>query len=98
MSRSVTLPRAVRTIPPRPWLVITTRSIASALMYSSISVAAGPVSTAPTFFVEVQAAAFAAMYSFAAAVTVDQSQGGFGGTIAAPIAKAVIQTLLSGGQ
>ena len=34
----------------------------------------------------------------AVAVTVDQSQGGFGGTIAAPIAKAVIQTLLSGGQ
>ena len=30
-------------------------------------------------------------------VTVDQSQGGFGGTIAAPIAKAVLQSLLSGG-
>jgi penicillin-binding protein A len=34
----------------------------------------------------------------AVAVTVDQSQGGFGGTIAAPIASAVIQTLLSEGQ
>jgi peptidoglycan glycosyltransferase len=34
----------------------------------------------------------------AVAVTVDQSQGGFGGTVAAPIAKAVIQQLLSGGQ
>jgi penicillin-binding protein A len=30
-------------------------------------------------------------------VTVDRSQGGFGGTIAAPIAKAVLETLLSGG-
>jgi penicillin-binding protein A len=28
-------------------------------------------------------------------VTLDQSQGGFGGTVAAPIAKAVLQTLLS---
>ena len=35
--------------------------------------------------------------SVAIDVTVDQSQGGFGGTIAAPIAKAVLQTLLSGG-
>jgi peptidoglycan glycosyltransferase len=34
----------------------------------------------------------------AVAVTIEQSQGGFGGTVAAPIAKAVIQTLLSGGQ
>ena len=34
----------------------------------------------------------------AVAVTVDQSQGGFGGTVAAPIAKNVIQTLLSEGQ
>jgi peptidoglycan glycosyltransferase len=33
----------------------------------------------------------------AVAVTVDQTQGGFGGTVAAPIAKAIIQTLLSGG-
>jgi peptidoglycan glycosyltransferase len=33
----------------------------------------------------------------AIAVTVDQSQGGFGGTVAAPIAKAVLQTLLSEG-
>jgi hypothetical protein len=31
-------------------------------------------------------------------VTVDQSQGGFGGTVAAPIAKNVMQTLLSEGQ
>jgi penicillin-binding protein A len=34
----------------------------------------------------------------AVAVTVEQSQGGFGGTVAAPIAKTVIQTLLSEGQ
>ena len=34
----------------------------------------------------------------AIAVTVQQSQGGFGGTVAAPIAKTVIQTLLSEGQ
>jgi peptidoglycan glycosyltransferase len=34
----------------------------------------------------------------AVAVTVDQSRGGFGGTVAAPIAKAVIQTLLAEGQ
>jgi peptidoglycan glycosyltransferase len=34
----------------------------------------------------------------AVAVTVDKSQGGFGGTVAAPIAKTVIQTLLSEGQ
>jgi penicillin-binding protein A len=34
----------------------------------------------------------------AVAVTVEQTQGGFGGTVAAPIAKAVIQTLLSEGQ
>jgi peptidoglycan glycosyltransferase len=34
----------------------------------------------------------------AVAVTVDESQGGFGGTVAAPIAKDVIQTLLSEGQ
>jgi penicillin-binding protein A len=33
----------------------------------------------------------------AIAVTIERSQGGFGGTVAAPIAKAVIQTLLSGG-
>ncbi|MBV9944047.1 MAG: penicillin-binding protein 2, partial [Solirubrobacterales bacterium] len=31
----------------------------------------------------------------AVAVTVERSQGGFGGTVAAPIAKNVIQTLLS---
>jgi peptidoglycan glycosyltransferase len=31
-------------------------------------------------------------------VIVDQSQGGFGGTVAAPIAKAVLQTLLSEGK
>ncbi len=34
----------------------------------------------------------------AVAVTVERTQGGFGGTIAAPIAKTVIQTLLSEGQ
>jgi penicillin-binding protein A len=34
----------------------------------------------------------------AVAVTVEQTQGGFGGTVAAPIAKAVIQQLLSEGQ
>ena len=34
----------------------------------------------------------------AVAVTVERSQGGFGGTVAAPIAKAIIQTLLSEGQ
>jgi penicillin-binding protein A len=34
----------------------------------------------------------------AIAVTIQQSQGGFGGTVAAPIAKTVIQTLLSEGQ
>jgi penicillin-binding protein A len=34
----------------------------------------------------------------AVAVTVERSQGGFGGTVAAPIARAVIQTLLSEGQ
>jgi peptidoglycan glycosyltransferase len=34
----------------------------------------------------------------AVAVTVDKTQGGFGGTVAAPIAKNVIQTLLSEGQ
>ena len=34
----------------------------------------------------------------AVAVTVQQSNGGFGGTVAAPIAKNVIQTLLSEGQ
>jgi peptidoglycan glycosyltransferase len=34
----------------------------------------------------------------AIAVTVEQTQGGFGGTVAAPIAKSVIQTLLSEGQ
>ncbi len=33
----------------------------------------------------------------AVAVTIEQTQGGFGGTVAAPIAKAVIQTLLSEG-
>jgi peptidoglycan glycosyltransferase len=33
----------------------------------------------------------------AIAVTIEQSQGGFGGTVAAPIARAVIQTLLSEG-
>ena len=33
----------------------------------------------------------------AVAVTVDETQGGFGGTVAAPIAKTVIQTLLSEG-
>jgi peptidoglycan glycosyltransferase len=34
----------------------------------------------------------------AVAVTVERTQGGFGGTVAAPIAKAVIQTLLTEGQ
>jgi len=34
----------------------------------------------------------------AIAVTVDQSQGGFGGTVAAPIARAVLQTLLAEGR
>ena len=34
----------------------------------------------------------------AIAVTVERSQGGFGGTVAAPIARDVIQTLLSEGQ
>ena len=34
----------------------------------------------------------------AIAVTVDRTQGGFGGTVAAPIAKAVLQTLLAEGQ
>jgi penicillin-binding protein A len=34
----------------------------------------------------------------AIAVTIEQTQGGFGGTVAAPIAKAVVQTLLSEGQ
>lgn len=34
----------------------------------------------------------------AVAVTIQQSQGGFGGTVAAPIARAVIQTLLSEGR
>ena len=34
----------------------------------------------------------------AVAVTVERSQGGFGGTVAAPIAKAVVQQLLSEGQ
>ncbi len=33
----------------------------------------------------------------AIAVTIEKSQGGFGGTVAAPIAKAVLQTLLSEG-
>jgi len=33
----------------------------------------------------------------AVAVTVERSQGGFGGTVAAPIAKAIIQTLLAEG-
>jgi penicillin-binding protein A len=33
----------------------------------------------------------------AIAVTVDRSQGGYGGTVAAPIARAVLQTLLSEG-
>jgi len=31
-------------------------------------------------------------------VTVDKSQGGFGGTVAAPIAKAVLQVLLAEGK
>jgi cell division protein FtsI/penicillin-binding protein 2 len=31
----------------------------------------------------------------AIAVTVERTQGGFGGTVAAPIAKAVLQTLLA---
>jgi peptidoglycan glycosyltransferase len=31
----------------------------------------------------------------AVAVTIERTQGGFGGTVAAPIAKSVIQTLLS---
>jgi peptidoglycan glycosyltransferase len=31
-------------------------------------------------------------------VTIDRSQGGFGGTVAAPIAKAVLQTLLAEGR
>jgi len=34
----------------------------------------------------------------AIAVTVERSQGGFGGAVAAPIAKAVVQTLLAAGQ
>lgn len=34
----------------------------------------------------------------AVAVTIDQTQGGYGGTVAAPIAAKVIQTLLSEGQ
>ncbi len=34
----------------------------------------------------------------AVAVTIDQSQGGFGGTVAAPIAAKLIQTLLSEGR
>ncbi len=34
----------------------------------------------------------------AIAVTVERSQGGFGGSVAAPIAKAVVQTLLAEGQ
>ncbi len=34
----------------------------------------------------------------AVAVTIERTQGGFGGTVAAPIAKQVIQTLLSEGQ
>ena len=34
----------------------------------------------------------------AVAVTIERSHGGFGGSVAAPIAKAVIQTLLSEGQ
>jgi len=34
----------------------------------------------------------------AIAVTVERSQGGFGGTVAAPIAKAVVQTLLAEGR
>ncbi len=34
----------------------------------------------------------------AIAVTVDQSHGGFGGTVAAPIARAVLQTLLAEGR
>jgi peptidoglycan glycosyltransferase len=34
----------------------------------------------------------------AVAVTIERSNGGFGGTVAAPIAKAVVQTLLSEGQ
>jgi len=33
----------------------------------------------------------------AIAVTIERSQGGFGGTVAAPVAKAVLQTLLSEG-
>jgi cell division protein FtsI/penicillin-binding protein 2 len=33
----------------------------------------------------------------AIAVTIETSQGGFGGTVAAPIAKAVVQQLLSDG-
>jgi peptidoglycan glycosyltransferase len=36
--------------------------------------------------------------TIAVAVTVDKTQGGFGGTVAAPIAKNVIQTLLAGGR
>ncbi|MEA2211577.1 MAG: penicillin-binding protein [Solirubrobacteraceae bacterium] len=34
----------------------------------------------------------------AVAVTIERSNGGFGGTVAAPIAKSVVQTLLSEGQ
>jgi peptidoglycan glycosyltransferase len=34
----------------------------------------------------------------AIAVTIEQTQGGFGGTVAAPIAKAVVQTLLAEGR
>jgi peptidoglycan glycosyltransferase len=32
------------------------------------------------------------------AVTIERTQGGFGGTVAAPIAKSVIQTLLAEGK
>ena len=34
----------------------------------------------------------------AIAVTIERSQGGFGGTVAAPIAKSIVQTLLAEGQ
>jgi peptidoglycan glycosyltransferase len=34
----------------------------------------------------------------AIAVTVERTDGGFGGTVAAPIAKAVVQTLLADGK
>lgn len=56
--------------------------------------ASGSNLTQPSFV----AFAPAAHPTVAIDVTVDLSQGGFGGTVAAPIAKAVLQTLLSEGK